>query len=177
MIVSRIRVRLLTWARVRPAWCRACARVSPMGTPRLHCSAAAPIAPAGGAGGTASSLPPCPPGNRPARRGSGSPCQYISPGAVPRTSGRCGPRHRWRRAALLGDLDGGQRGRHLGRRGVLADAETGQHALAILLFKHGEKYVLGPDVVMAHTQGLTEREFQYIGGFGTAQDKGGHLGG
>src|SRR6266516_6165565 len=65
MIVSRIRVRLLTWVRVRPAWCLACARVSPMGT---HASTALPLHPpppaerrAGG------SLLPCPH----VRRGTG----------------------------------------------------------------------------------------------------------
>src|SRR5260370_6100363 len=45
MIVSLMRGRLLTWATVSPAWCLARARVPPMGTPRLHSSAAAPTTP------------------------------------------------------------------------------------------------------------------------------------
>src|SRR6516225_67651 len=48
MIVGLMRVRSLTSATVRPAWWRAAARVSPMGTPGLHCSAA-PHRPGSGA--------------------------------------------------------------------------------------------------------------------------------
>src|SRR6516164_7748454 len=51
MIVSRIRVRWLTSARVRPARPRASARASPMPTPRLQCFTALRAAALRGAGG------------------------------------------------------------------------------------------------------------------------------
>src|SRR5215471_9749208 len=130
MIVSLIRVCLLTWARVRPAWCLACARVSPMGTPRLHCSAVAPIAPAEGAGGF---LLPCPH----ARRGTGLPAVDLCGHHHTRLGG-VSPDRPGRPGRLLRDLAGlnsVQGGGHLGGRGLLADAETGEHALAVLLFQ------------------------------------------
>ena len=83
--------------------------------------------------------------------------------AIPDCATWCGGvRLRGGTRVLVGGKRGGHRGGHIALCRRLVHAELGEHARAVFEFQQREQDVLGPDVVVAHPQGLPEGEFQCV---------------